>query len=98
MSTHPERTSLPAATSFVSERPLPIQEPLTGETIDRFDAGLCAIAACIPLIPAKALTGPARILRRFLEEGHHAIRTHNYRHIRKELTVTNAIKLAFAIF
>lgn len=74
------------------------QNPLTGETIDRFDAGLCVIAACIPFVPAKALTGPARMIRRILEEGYHALNTRDYHPVLKALTVKNVAKFAFAIF
>lgn len=73
------------------------KNPLTGEKIDLHEARLCAVAACIPFVPAKALTGPARMVRRLLEEGHYAIQTHDYGGIKKAITLKNVARLALSI-
>lgn len=73
------------------------QNPLTGVHIDRYEARLCAVAACIPFVPAKALTGPGRMIRRLVEEGHHAIRTRDFTHLKNAITKKNALKIALSL-
>lgn len=70
--------------------------PLTGERVDRHEARLHLLAAAIPFVPSKAIVKPVSMLRRMAEEGHHAIRTGDFRHVRQEMTLKNAAKLVFA--
>ncbi len=73
------------------------KNPLTGEKIDKHDARLHVIAACVPFLPSKAIIGPTKMIRKTLEEGHHFLRTGDSNGIKQTITLKNGLKLLFSI-